>query len=340
MTPSGQEGAYPPAGASALHPSPIEYHRPATLVLPERPPKVVYLDLNHWVALSKALTGHPAGIAHRAALDACLGAVDRRAAVFPLADAIYYEVSKIRSHQQRRDLAEVMRRVSGYVVITSRSIIADHEVESVLDRLVGPSPKPINRMAYLDWGVARAFGMAGGLRVLDTDTGEDVTDRVRATHPIGSDRFDATLRQAELQLNRNSLEGPSSPEEEADLRRNGWDPFAAYRNAVERAQQKTDQAVRFAAEPEWRRGRTRDVIAAWEILVELMDKLTRGLIARNADRSTIFSDDDAVRSAFAQMPSFDVAVTLKTSYHRDGMRTWKPNDVNDIDVMGSTLPVL
>ena len=38
------------------------------------------------------------------------------------------------------------------------------------------------------------------------------------------------------------------------------------------------------------------------------------------------------------MPSFDVAVTLKTEYHRDPNHAWKPNDIPDIDALGSTLP--
>jgi len=38
------------------------------------------------------------------------------------------------------------------------------------------------------------------------------------------------------------------------------------------------------------------------------------------------------------MPSFDVAVTLKTEYHRDPLHRWTQNDIHDIDAMGSALP--
>lgn len=330
--------AFPPAGAPPMHPVPAAYHRPASLILSSRPPKLVYLDLNQWVSLAKAQAGHRDGDRHRYALAACADAVGRGAAVFPLADAIYMEVSRIASFRQRRELADVMERVSRYLVITSRSVIADHEVEALLDRLVGPSPDPINRMAYLDWGVARAFGQVGGFRVHDRETGEDVTDRVRAEHPLGPAHFDAALAKAEFRLNRQVIEGPSGPEDLASLRRHGYDPYVAHGSAVQRAQQETDQAARLAAEPGWRRGRIRDVIAAHEIIVELMDKLNRGITARDADREAVFADEHEMRLAFAEMPSFDVAVTLKASYHRDGTRTWKPNDVHDIDALGSTLP--
>jgi hypothetical protein len=38
------------------------------------------------------------------------------------------------------------------------------------------------------------------------------------------------------------------------------------------------------------------------------------------------------------MPSFDVAVTIKTAYHRDPSHRWTTNDIADIDALGSTLP--
>jgi len=45
-----------------------------------------------------------------------------------------------------------------------------------------------------------------------------------------------------------------------------------------------------------------------------------------------------VRQAFDSMPSFDVAVTLKTSLHKNPKHQWKTNDISDIDALGSTLP--
>jgi hypothetical protein len=31
-------------------------------------------------------------------------------------------------------------------------------------------------------------------------------------------------------------------------------------------------------------------------------------------------------------------VTLKAGYHRDGRHRWTPNDIHDIDALGSTIP--
>src|SRR5439155_20069210 len=143
----------------------VEYVWPKSLLVPPRPPKLVYLDLNHWIALSKAQAGHADGRRLADVLAICVGAVESRAAVFPIADSIYGEINKIRQHRQRRHLREVIESVSRFIVVTSRSVVSVHEIEALLDSLIGPNPNPINTMDYLDWGVLRAFGMVGGIRV-------------------------------------------------------------------------------------------------------------------------------------------------------------------------------
>lgn len=309
-----------------------------TLRVPARPPKLVYLDLNHWVALAKANAGHRDGQPFISALAACVDAMRRGAVVFPISDAIYMEVSKIGSHRQRRDLRAVIERVSGYMVVTSRVVVAEHEVEAVLDRLVGPSPSPINVMDYLDWGVARAFGMVGGFRIRSTETGEDVTDQVRSTHPLGPEEFDRRLAVAELELNRSTLEGPESEEVADRLRKDGWNPRAGHEVAKRRAQQEIEQVKRFNADPPYRRNRARDVVTAREVAIEINEMMWRGLNARGTDLEHAFADPDAAREAFAAMPSFDVSVTLKTSYHQDPAHRWTANDIHDIDAVSSTIP--
>lgn len=122
---------------------------PRTLHRPHPEPKIHYLDLNHWIALAKALRGHRDGRRHEDVLKACVAAVERGAAVFPISDTIYFEVSKIRSYRQRRDLRQVIEKVSRYFVVTARSVVSVHETEALLDRIAGPNAQPINTMDYL-----------------------------------------------------------------------------------------------------------------------------------------------------------------------------------------------
>ncbi|HET7438079.1 MAG TPA: hypothetical protein VFJ56_01160 [Nitrospira sp.] len=312
------------------------YVWPQTLRLPPRPLKVVYLDLNHWVALAKAMAGHSDGEASADVLTGCLSALERGGVAFPISDSIYFEISKIRLHRQRRDLLEVIEAMSRFMVVTSRSVVSAHEIEALLDRVAGPNPKPIRSMNYLDWGVARALGMVGGFKVRSS-SGEDLTAAVRDAHPDGPGAFDRLLAKAELELNRNVIAGPA-PDKEADLRKLGWNPTGGFEVAERRVTQEIEQVRRFDEDPRWRRGRIRDVVAAREVLIEINDALFRGLSERGATLETIFPRLADTRHALDSMPSFDVAVTLKTAYHRDPMHRWTPNDIHDIDAMGSALP--
>src|SRR5207237_4109137 len=159
----------------------------------------------------------------------------------------------------------------------------------------------------------------------------------REAHPDGPDAFDQPLAEAELELNMKRLQGPP-PNKESDLRKLGWDPRGQFEIAERRAAEEIDQVGRFNQDPTWRGGRIRDVVAAREVYIEINDALSRGLSERGVTLEAIFSQPDNVHRAFDSMPSFDVAVTLKTEYHRDPLHRWTQNDIHDIDAMGSTLP--
>lgn len=316
----------------------MSYLWPTTLQVPARPPKLVYLDLLHWISLAKANTGHADGAEFRDVLDVCIRAVAGGAAVFPLADAIYYEVSKMTSRRHRSDLCDVMERVSRFRVVTSRSVVATHEVEAMLDGLIGPSSDPVNEMDYLDWGVMRAFGLNGGVRITNTETGEDTTAEARRTFPQGPEAFDRIIWDGILRLNRDVLRGPT-PEDEPKMRKDGWDPRAGYAVMERRAQQEVEQVARFDADPEWRKGeKCRRVTAAREVLIEINAMLFKGVADRGVDPDVVFEPPERMQRALDSMPSFDVAVTLKAELHRDPNHVWRPNDITDIDALGSTLP--
>ena len=171
--------------------------------------------------------------------------------------------------------------------------------------------------------------MVGGFRVPST-TGEDVTMEVRSKHSAGPEAFDRAMAQAELELNRKSLEGPTL-EEEPELRSDGWDPKAALEVSERRAAQEIEQVGRFNEDPRWRHGRIRDVVAAREVLIEINEALYRGFAERGAQLNDVFSSVEETRRGFDSMPSFDAAVTLKTVFHRNPTHRWTTNDIHDID---------
>ena len=69
------------------------------------PPDVllVYLDMNHWIALAKASVGHREGRVLAEVLEACRAARAAGVAWFVLSASIYAEMLKIKDPAQRAD---------------------------------------------------------------------------------------------------------------------------------------------------------------------------------------------------------------------------------------------
>lgn len=311
---------------------------PTTLCLPARPPKLVYLDVKDWIALSKAHSGHSDGKHSVPILDACLRAVQHGIAVFPLSEYIYSEILKIKNHRQRRDLRKVIEEVSQFKVLSSLTEVVRHEIEAVLNLVVGPNPVPLDSLDYLGWGVNRAFGRAGHVR-LESPNGEDVTDQIRNAHPLGPDAFDAVLLRAQIEFNRKVIEGPT-PQDEPEMRADGWNPENVVHVYERQASEEIAQVHRFDDDPRWRSGRTRDVIITRELIFGIGDTLIDGFENRGNtawDRFWVSAGDD-LRSYVSAMPSLDVIVTLKTSLHRNPNHQWKNNDIFDIWTLALTIP--
>ena len=312
---------------------------PNTLHHPDRPPRLVYLDLNHWIELAKALSGHRDGMKHRPVLDACLSAGTDGEAVFPLSVYIYTEISKITNHRQRRDLREVIELICRHMVLTPLTVVVAHEVEALLDKVLGSRPLPLNSTSYLDWGVERAFGKVGGFRIESPD-GHDITEQFRRAFPRSPAAFDRILLDAQLELNRRAIEGPTM-QEEPGLRDLGWNPEAIVRVYEQKASDELAQVRRFDSHPNLRVGRTRDAITAREAIIEIGDIFNEGFEHRggiSAAEKFFSVECDELSARYDSMPSFNVSVTLKTSLHRDTNHKWTNNDFYDIGALALTIP--
>ncbi len=305
---------------------------PQSLTPPPDHVRLVYLDLNHWIGLAKANTGHSDGAGYVAALGALR--VADPTFVFPLSSVHYMEITAIRDPRQRSDIATVIEEFSRFACLMSNSILIQLEVDAVVARRVG-RPERIAPIPLLGHGVMQAFGMRGGLQIRSPEG--DRTDEARRSWPGGQEAFDAFRADAELRLNRMALAGPSDAEVPG-LQADGWDPTAARRVAIDRAKQETEQAARLAAEPRWRRGRLRDLVAARYTMIEAMDALNDALsfYGLTIDEFAGGSIDDA-REFTDSMPSADVYISLMTAAHSNAQTTWEPNDIFDIDAMSAAV---
>jgi hypothetical protein len=163
----------------------------------------------------------------------------------------------------------------------------------------------------------------------------NATEEVRAR--MGARAFDDFVVEAELSLDRSVLRGPDDDEVEG-LRALGWKPESAIQVAEKRAAQERKLSSILEKEVRWRRGRLRDVIAARELCIEFEDILPRALGRRQLALSEVISEVQSSRRFVRAMPSTDVSIELKTSWHRNRDKHWTANDIYDIDAMSLAVP--
>jgi hypothetical protein len=213
---------------------------------------------------------------------------------YVIGSPLIMEITGILRASQRADLARVIEEFTDSACVMPPRTIAALELETALAALVTMrercAPVPL-----VGRGVLQAFGMVGGMGVRDAE-GNDVTERARLESPVGPEEFDRRFAQAELDLNRSVMRGPGDQEQERELRAGGWDPSVARADAERRVQEERDLAERLAGDPQWRRGRLRDLVAAryWLEMKEIVDAI--------AARGSAWRTSSVTSSALAASP--------------------------------------
>ncbi|MDQ1583824.1 MAG: hypothetical protein QOF36_1878 [Microbacteriaceae bacterium] len=318
-------------------PNELPYLWPTRLLRPDNEAQLVYLDLNHWISLARAATGHAGGGRFRDTLDLLRALCGDGRVVCPLLSTHYMEMSAIGDSRRRFDVAAVMEELSDFRCLMPRDVIMQIEFEAALDELGHETPDPHEEIELLGRGVLQAFGKRGGVRIRDR-RGEDVTEHTRRGWPGGPEAFDAWAAESERLLDRSVLRGPSA-EQASELRALGWDPMAARQIAEKRAGQERDQVSRFDAAPEYRRDRLRDTVAARYLALEAEPQFQRAMRVRGINKPSVFlSDIDTARMFTASLPSADAYITVMAGRHRDANRRWTANDIFDIDALSVAVP--
>jgi hypothetical protein len=310
----------------------VEYAWPDALEIPTNGAPLVYLDLNHWIGLAKAAVGHADGVRFRPALDQ-LRAAD---AIFPLSLAHYMEMTGIKDARQRRDIADVMEALSGFICLMPRSVIVPTEIDAAIRQIVPGLRRQHDPIPLLGLGVLQAFGRSGGLRVKSAKG--DITESARADWKDGPAAFDAWKVEAERTLDRSVLRGPADDDALSKLTALGWEATVARRIAEERVQHEREQTERLDRKPHWRRGRIRDIVAARYLSFEVNEPLTDTLAAHGLRLTEIAGSPDIARRFTDCMPSGDVWISLLTAAHRNGQTKWTANDIFDFDALSVAVP--
>lgn len=306
-----------------------------------RPPvPLVYLDLNHYIQLAKAsraaaglTTGAGKAINVLPGYDALLESARRakleRRAIFPLSSVHFIEVAHaVPSPRQREHVADTMEELSDFTYILGRPSLVQLEITAGLDKLYStpPSYQPVT---LLKKSALWAFGRNGGFRFVNEHTGEDLEPRLRKE--LGDEAFEKQLAEMDYIRERKLLEGPQDAEI-ADLRNLGYAPETYAIGAQSRLDWELQTSAVLNKDPSGRRGRLRDHIFAREISREWMELFVLHLRQREQDGFRHDIPKDLV-AFWAAMPQVQVAVSMKTHYHRNAAHRWKTNHIADIDAL-------
>lgn len=312
----------------------------ASVTRPQVP--LVYLDLNHYIQLAKAIRaagghatedGRPIRVlpGYADLLDAARRAKAERRAVFPLSSVHFMEVAhSVPSPRQRGHVADAMEELSDFTYILGRPFLVQMEIAAGLDKIYG-TPPSYAPMPLLGQSALWAFGQNGGFKFVNTVTGEDLAPKLR--QEMGDAAFDAQLAEMNYLRERKLLEGPQDSEIAA-LRARGYAPETYEIGAQSRLDFELETSTILNNDPSWRRGRLRDVIFGRDVAHEWMTPFVRHIQQREADgfRHDLPEPAEMV-TLWAAMPQVQVAVSMKARYHRNPAHRWKINHIADIDAL-------
>ena len=315
--------------------SDVDYIWPMKIVRPKGLGKLVYLDLNHWIELAKAKTGHVSEGQSVDLLNACVRARNELKAVFPISDSIYFELTKI-SSRQRRHLRETIEEVSGLSAILPIVTVVKHEVEEALDQRVGPSSIPLEVVPYVGNGWTFALGSGeyadAMSQIKEREVGRIARVDVELAASFG--RFFDRMQAAE---ERSILDGPRS-----ELAIDELIPHLNTESISEVMEARLRQELSLRdflnTNPNIRKNRVRDFVMNRSVKDDILGLIYSGLLDRKAEFSEVLGTLDECRELFDSMPSCDVMITIRTMYHRNPEHPWSINDIYDTDALCSAVP--
>jgi arsenate reductase-like glutaredoxin family protein len=303
---------------------------------------LVYFDLNHWIELAKANRKKSKNPSYKRLLEICQKANVIGAVSFVLSQTHYLELGNTPTPNQRKSIADVMQELSNFKILLGRPILMRCELRTALNNL---SPSKVEEYApipLIGHNIFHAMGQAALLRMFDKSSLEDQTDKIRAN--MDSDEFDKFLASGERFVQSAILRGPKDRGEDAILRKNGYDPAKSRNVTRARAAQEQEFMEILNAGPKAGRSKQlRDHVSARELWIEYKDMLEEEFTIRQQKLDELFpnSSSGSVKDArrfVDSMPGSAVSIAIKTHYHKNSSKTWKENDINDIDAMAVAIP--
>jgi hypothetical protein len=286
----------------------------------------VYLDVKDWVALAKARLGRPEYPHDAAAYEALCTATKDGQALVTLTAATHMEVARISSLRQRTDLANVIAELSGFVTISGRAAVVDHQLRTALaTRLGGAPPGPIPI-----FGLGQPFAVG--------NNGKFVLRRKGGGTPDLPPELIRELETGARVIGEYMLLRGPTPEELPALRQMGFRPEEVERVENERVRREQELAVMLETGTA-DRGRLGDIVHARHLFWELRDHLPSALETYGIDIDEFFANSwDWLTALLDDIPSAAINVTLSEKGFRNSYKKWAGNDIRDADAVSAAIP--
>lgn len=251
--------------------------------------------------------------------------------MFPLSEVHFMEVAhSVPSPRQRGHVADVMEELSDFAYLLGRPSLVQIEIANGLDKIYG-TPASYVPVPLLQNSALWAFGRNGGFKFINEHTGEDLESKLR--EEMGDEAFDKQLAEMNYLRERKLLEGPQD-DEIGELRQRGYAPESYEIGTKSRLDFELETSTILNDNPVWRRGRLRDFIFGRDVAHEWMTLLVLHLRQREQDGFPHDLPEPAdLVALWAAMPQVQVAVSMKTRYHRNPEHRWKTNHIADIDAL-------
>jgi hypothetical protein len=233
------------------------------------------------------------------------------------------------SPRQRGHVAAGMEELSDFAYLLGRPFLLQMEIAAGLDKIY-KSPTSYAPMPLLHNSALLAFGQRGGFKFVDP-AGNDLEPQRRME--LGDEVYENQLAEMNYMRERRLLEGPRD-HEIADLRKRGYTPEIYEIDAQSRLDFELETSAILSDNPPWRRGRLRDLIFARDVAHEWMTPFVLHLRQREEEGlQHDLPEPAAMVALWAAMPQVQVAISMKSHYHREPARVWRTNDVADIDAL-------
>jgi hypothetical protein len=312
----------------------------------------LYLDLLHWIGLSKARVGHSDGAKYKPVYDALRQLTAEGTVTTPLSAAHYAEIdARIKSLDQRNDIAITMAELSRYVTLVPREEILRYQFRRAVASALGFPVPPNVEPGAIGYGAGHALGhpVHGGIRGQGDlgawpSNGADQAIREMEAWVGGGWRFQrpegaSDSKEVVTDLFNQTMEfmllrGPDQAQV-ARLRSYGYQPENARSRMLNIADR--ERRVKLAIEQDADlKNRPNDLIMAttlyYDLTPEILPEICRDL---GTSTQAFFSlQKSGISSVLADTPILVVEMALRRGMIKNGNYMLQVNDIYDQDALG------